>query len=77
MKKIIITLCLSLIVAIALVSCGKNNNNNNNNTSTTEKNTTEATTKNDGMITETGTDTSIIDSVESAVETIIDGMTTK
>ena len=76
MKKIIITLCLSLILAIALVSCGKNNNNNNN-TSTTEKNTTEATTKNDGMITETGTDTSIIDNVESAVETMIDGMTTK
>ena len=66
MKKIIITLCLTLILAISLVSCGRNNNDNNSNGSTD--------TQNDGMITETGTDTSIIDEVESGMKGIRDNV---
>lgn len=63
MKKLIITLCLALILAVSLASCGKNKNNNNS----------ESTdTKNDGVITETGTDTSIIDNVESGIKGVRD-----
>ena len=63
MKKLIITLCLALILAVSLASCGKNKNNNNS----------ESTdTKNDGAITETGTDTSIIDNVESGITGVRD-----
>ena len=64
MKKLIITLCLALILAVSLASCGKNKNNNNNSESTD--------TKNDGVITETGTDTSIIDNVESGIKGVRD-----
>ena len=64
MKKIIITLCLALVLVISLVSCGRNNNDNNSSTDT----------QNDGMITETGTDTSIIDEVESGVKGIRDNV---
>ena len=65
MKKLIITLCLSLILAISLVSCGRNNNDNNNDSTDT---------KNEGMITETGTDTNIIDEVESGMKGIRDNV---
>ena len=66
MKKLIITLCLALILAVSLASCGKNKNNNNNN------NSESTDTKNDGVITETGTDTSIIDNVESGIKGVRD-----
>ncbi len=65
MKKIIITLCLSLMLAVSLVSCG--NNNNNNESQSGQK-------KNDGMITETGTDTNIIEGVESGIKNFGDDM---
>lgn len=58
MKKIIITLCLSLILIISLVSCGENDNNGSSQGSDTQ---------NEGMITDTGTDTNIIEGVESGV----------
>ena len=57
MKKIIITLCLSLILIISLVSCGGKGNNDSQ----------SSDTKNEGMITDTGTDTNIIEGVESGV----------
>ena len=66
MKKIIITLCLALVLVISLVSCGRNNNDNNSNGGTD--------TQNDGMITETGTDTNIIDEVESGMKGIRDNV---
>lgn len=61
MKKLIVALCLALILAVSLASCGKNSNNS------------ESTdTKNDGVITETVTDTSIIDNVESGIKGVRD-----
>ncbi len=58
MKKIIIALCLSLILIISLVSCGEKDNNGGSQSSDTQ---------NEGMITDTGTDTNIIEGVESGV----------
>ena len=62
MKKIIITLCLSLILAISLSSCIKSNNN------------TTSDTKNEGKITESATGTNIIEGVESGVKDIGDNI---
>ena len=59
MKKILLALCLALILSISLASCGGNN----------DKKDTD-TTKNDGMITETGTDTNIVDRARSTVDGI-------
>ncbi len=56
---LILTLCMSL------VACGNNNNNDDSNGSDSTPTTT--TTQNDGMITDTGTDTNIIDRVESGI----------
>ena len=61
MKKITVMLCLALLLIISLVSCGRNNNNNTD-------------THNDGMITETGTDTNIIDDVESGIQDVRDNI---
>lgn len=63
MKKIIIAMCLSLIIVITLVSCGRNNNNDSKESTST----TTDTMKNDGMITDTGRDTNIVDNVESMI----------
>ena len=63
MKKFTVMLCLALLLVISLVSCGRNNNNTNN-----------TDTKNDGMITETGTDTNIIDDVESGIKGVRDNI---
>ena len=57
MKKAIAALCLALALSISLVACGKNNDND-----------ATDTTKNDGMITETGTDTNIADRARSMVD---------
>ena len=65
MKKFTAMLCLALLLVISLVSCGRNNNNNNN---------SNTDTKNDGMITETGTDTNIIDDVESGIKGVRDNI---
>ena len=65
MKKIIIALTIALLLIISLISCGGNNNDNNNN----DKDST-GTQENEGMITETGTDTNIIDNVESMFDTV-------
>ena len=59
MKKTIAVLCLALALALPLASCGRNNNNKDTDT-----------TKNDGMITETGTDTNIVDRAESMIDGI-------
>lgn len=64
MKKIIITLCLSLILIISLVSCGGKGNNDSQ----------SSDTKNEGMITDTGTDTNIIEGVESGVRNFGDNI---
>lgn len=67
MKKTIAVLCLALALALPLSSCGKNDNDGKD----------TDTTKNDGMITETGTDTNIVDrgkSIVNGVENDIMGM---
>ena len=61
MKKVIITLCLALFLITSFVSCGRNNNTNGN-----------TDTKNEGVITETGSDTNIIDDVESGIKGVRD-----
>lgn len=78
MKKIIFTLSICLILAIALVSCGKNNNNDSKDTTTdtkrneqTTNNTTTDTKKNDGMITDSGTGTNIIDRAENVITDVV------
>ena len=77
MKKFIFALSICLILAIALVSCGRNNNNDSKETTDTKKNEqtmTNAATdtkKNDGMITETGIDTNIIDKAETIVTDVV------
>lgn len=65
MKKIIAALCLTLILSISLVSCGGNKNDNNG----------TDTTKNDGMITETGSDTNIVDRARSMVDGVENDIT--
>ena len=74
MKKIIITLCISLILIIALTSCGRNKNNDTSKDTTDTKKNEQTTTNpatdtkvNDGMITDTGSDTNIIDNAESMI----------
>ncbi len=57
MKKTIAALCLSLILTLSLVSCGGNNNGDK-----------DSDTTNEGMITETGTDTNIVDRARSMVD---------
>ena len=77
MKKFIFALSICLILAIALVSCGRNNNNDSKETTDTKKNeqtmtsTVTDTQNNDGMITETGTDTNIIDRAENVVTDVV------
>ena len=57
MKKAIAALCLALALSLSIVSCGRSNDDNSG----------TDTTKNDGMITETGTDTNIVDRARSMV----------
>ena len=64
MKKIIITLALSLILTLSFTACGRNNDNNAGGSDT----------KNEGKITETGTDTNIIEGVESGIKNFGDDM---
>ena len=77
MKKFIFALSICLILAVALVSCGRNNNNDSKETTDTKKNeqtmtsTVTDTQNNDGMITETGTDTNIIDRAENVVTDVV------
>lgn len=65
MKKTIAALCLTLILSLSLISCGGNNDDK------------DTDTTNEGMITETGTDTNIVDRARSMVDGVesgIDGM---
>ncbi|MBR2388772.1 MAG: hypothetical protein IKB02_08405 [Clostridia bacterium] len=65
MKKTIAALCLTLILSLSLVACGGNNDDK------------DTDTTNEGMITETGTDTNIVDRARSMVDGVesgIDGM---
>ncbi len=55
MKKTIAALCLTLILSLSLVSCGGDNNK-------------DTDTTNEGMITDTGTDTNIVDRARSMVD---------
>lgn len=61
MKKVIAVLCIVLILSILLISCGGNNNNDTN-------------TTNEGMITETGTDTNIVDRARSMIDGVESGI---
>ena len=64
MKKIIITLALSLILTLSFTACGRNNDNNADGSDT----------KNEGKITESATGTNIIEGVESGVKDIGDNI---
>ena len=57
MKKIIIALCLSLIVTLSMASCTKNDDS-----------AKSRMRVNDGKITETGTDTNIINRAETMLD---------
>ena len=61
MKKMIAAFCLALILSLSLVSCGGN-----------KKGDTDTT--NDGMITETGTDTNVVDRARSMVDGVENGI---
>ena len=64
MKKLIVILLAVLILAVSLAACTPNNNGDNNESSGNAT-SAPATTKNEGMITDTGTGTNIIDRIES------------
>ena len=67
MKKIIIALLMATLLTMALVSCScEGMGNGGNGTDTNKKDTTD-TTNSAGSITETGTDTNIVDRVESMI----------
>ena len=62
MKNTIIALCLSALLALSLVSCTKNSTD-----------TTSKARMNEGKVTETGTDTNII----NRAETMLNDMMTR
>jgi len=68
MRKLAITLLVVFILMAVLAACTPNNNGDNGTgTGSGTSATTATTTKNDGMVSDTGTDTNIIDKIESDI----------
>ena len=67
MKKIIIALLVLSVFAITLASCSCEGMTGNSESTDTQKKETTDTRESAGSITETGTDTNIVDRVESMV----------
>ena len=65
MKKLIVILLAVLILTVALAACTPGNKGDGNDS--TSKTTTPPSTANPGIVTDTGTDTNIIDRIESDV----------
>ena len=67
MKKLIVILLAVFILTATLASCTPNDNGDRDETTTKITTATPSTTKNEGMITDTGTGTNIIDRLESDI----------
>ena len=65
MKKLIVILLAVLIITVALAACTPGNKGDGN--ESTNKTTEAPTTMNPGIVTDTGTDTNIIDRIESDI----------
>jgi uncharacterized protein YdeI (BOF family) len=67
MKKLIVILLAMLILTVALAACTPNDNGDRNESTSKSTTAVPSTTKNEGMITDTGTGTNIIDRLESDI----------
>jgi hypothetical protein len=67
MKKLIVILLAVLILTVALAACTPNDNGDRNESTSKSTTAVPSTTKNEGMITDTGTGTNIIDRLESDI----------
>ena len=67
MKKLIVILLAVFILTATLAACTPNDNGDRDESTSNTTTATPSTTKNEGMVSDTGTDTNIIDRIESDI----------